>query len=105
MLSAQRQAGQEEPGPDDIFEFGTLGTIIQLLRLPDGVNTELLEEAPILAINRQVVMLDGRRMGMRELVSHGKVWAFNGVAFGPSGAIYVTSDTESLVWRIREMER
>ncbi len=33
-----------------------------LLRLPDGVNTEALEEAPIIAINRQVVMLDGRRM-------------------------------------------
>ncbi len=43
MLSAQRQAGQEEPGPDDIFEFGTLGTIIQLLRLPDGTVKVLVE--------------------------------------------------------------
>jgi biopolymer transport protein ExbD len=33
-----------------------------LLRLPDGVNTNTLEEAPIISINRQVVMLDGRRM-------------------------------------------
>jgi biopolymer transport protein ExbD len=33
-----------------------------LLRLPDGVNTNSLEEAPIISINRQVVMLDGRRM-------------------------------------------
>ena len=33
-----------------------------LLRLPDGVNTDTLQEAPIISINRQVVMLDGRRM-------------------------------------------
>jgi len=43
MLSAQRQAGQEEPGPDEIFEFGTLSTIIQLLRLPDGTVKVLVE--------------------------------------------------------------
>ncbi len=33
-----------------------------LMRLPDGVNTESLEEAPMITINRQVVMLDGARM-------------------------------------------
>lgn len=32
------------------------------LKLPDGVNTTALEEAPIIAINAQVVLLDGRRM-------------------------------------------
>ncbi len=43
MLSAQRQAGEEEPTAEDIFEFGTLGTIIQLLRLPDGTVKVLVE--------------------------------------------------------------
>lgn len=33
-----------------------------LMRLPEGVNTETLEEAPMVAINRQVVMLNGVRM-------------------------------------------
>jgi biopolymer transport protein ExbD len=32
------------------------------LKLPDGVNTSTLEEAPIIAINRNQVSLDGRRM-------------------------------------------
>jgi ATP-dependent Lon protease len=43
MLSAQRQAGQDEPTPDDIYPLGTLGTIIQLLRLPDGTVKVLVE--------------------------------------------------------------
>jgi ATP-dependent Lon protease len=43
MLSAQRQAGQEEPTAEDIFPFGTLGSIIQLLRLPDGTVKVLVE--------------------------------------------------------------
>ena len=34
VVAAQRVAGEEEPTPEDIFEIGTLGTIIQLLRLP-----------------------------------------------------------------------
>ena len=43
MLSAQREAGEEEPGAEDIYEIGTLGTIIQLLRLPDGTVKVLVE--------------------------------------------------------------
>jgi ATP-dependent Lon protease len=43
MLSAQRHAGQDEPGADDIYTVGTLGTIIQLLRLPDGTVKVLVE--------------------------------------------------------------
>ncbi len=43
MLSAQRQAGQEEPTAEDIYPFGTLGKIIQLLRLPDGTVKVLVE--------------------------------------------------------------
>jgi len=36
LLAAQKQAGQDDPGADDIYRIGTLGSIIQLLRLPDG---------------------------------------------------------------------
>ncbi|MBW2384743.1 MAG: endopeptidase La [Deltaproteobacteria bacterium] len=43
MLSAQRQAGEEEPTAEDIFPVGTLGSIIQLLRLPDGTVKVLVE--------------------------------------------------------------
>ncbi|MCH2185617.1 LON peptidase substrate-binding domain-containing protein, partial [Myxococcota bacterium] len=43
MLSAQREAGEEEPQAEDIYDIGTLGTIIQLLRLPDGTVKVLVE--------------------------------------------------------------
>src|SRR5690349_11572834 len=43
LLSAQKKAKTNEPTPDDIFTVGTLGTIIQLLRLPDGTVKVLVE--------------------------------------------------------------
>ena len=43
VVSAQRVAGDEDPTPEDIYEVGTLGTIIQLLRLPDGTVKVLVE--------------------------------------------------------------
>ncbi len=43
VVSAQRVAGDEDPTPEDIYEIGTLGTIIQLLRLPDGTVKVLVE--------------------------------------------------------------
>ncbi len=43
LLCAQRDAAHDDPGEGDIFEIGTLGTIIQLLRLPDGTVKVLVE--------------------------------------------------------------
>src|SRR5829696_4180345 len=43
LLSAQKKAKTNEPTPEDIFAVGTLGTIIQLLRLPDGTVKVLVE--------------------------------------------------------------
>jgi len=43
LLSAQKKAKTEEPSRDDIYEVGTLGTILQLLRLPDGTVKVLVE--------------------------------------------------------------
>lgn len=43
VLAAQKQAKTNHPAPDDIFEVGTIGTIIQLLRLPDGTVKVLVE--------------------------------------------------------------
>ena len=36
FLSAQKSAQKDDPTEDDIYMFGTVGIIIQLLRLPDG---------------------------------------------------------------------
>ncbi len=43
LLAAQKKAKTEEPARDDIYEVGTLGTILQLLRLPDGTVKVLVE--------------------------------------------------------------
>ncbi len=43
LLSAQRQAATDEPAADDIFRIGTIGSIIQLLRLPDETVKVLVE--------------------------------------------------------------
>ncbi len=43
LLAAQRMAKTNDPSPDDIFSVGTIGNIIQLLRLPDGTVKVLIE--------------------------------------------------------------
>src|SRR5574342_997527 len=43
LLAAQREAKTNEPAEDDIYRVGTLGTVVQLLRLPDGTVKVLVE--------------------------------------------------------------
>jgi ATP-dependent Lon protease len=43
FLSAQKKAKTNDPVPDDIYTIGTLGLIIQLLKLPDGTVKVLVE--------------------------------------------------------------
>ena len=43
VLAAQKDAKTNNPEPGDIYEVGTVGTIIQLLRLPDGTVKVLVE--------------------------------------------------------------
>jgi len=43
LLCAQKKAKTNEPAAEDIFSVGTIGTLIQLLRLPDGTVKVLVE--------------------------------------------------------------
>ncbi len=43
LLAAQKDAKTNEPAEADIYEVGTLGTVVQLLRLPDGTVKVLVE--------------------------------------------------------------
>jgi len=45
MLVAQKQADIDSPTADDIYRVGTLATILQLLKLPDGTVKVLVEGA------------------------------------------------------------
>jgi ATP-dependent Lon protease len=58
LLSAQRRARTDEPVPDDIHSVGTLSTVIQLLRLPDGT-IKVLVEGKRRAVIRQFLKTDG----------------------------------------------
>ncbi len=43
FLIAQKDAEQDDPGFDDLYRVGTLATILQLLKLPDGTVKVLVE--------------------------------------------------------------
>ncbi|MDO6612220.1 endopeptidase La [Shewanella sp. 1_MG-2023] len=43
LLVAQKEADLDEPTKDDIFEIGTVASILQLLKLPDGTVKVLVE--------------------------------------------------------------
>ncbi|GGY64601.1 endopeptidase La [Marinobacter zhanjiangensis] len=43
LLVSQRDAGTDDPGPTDVFDVGTLATVLQMLRLPDGTVKVLVE--------------------------------------------------------------
>jgi ATP-dependent Lon protease len=43
FLVAQKDAGMDEPQSDDIYPVGTIATILQLLKLPDGTVKVLVE--------------------------------------------------------------
>ncbi len=43
LLTAQKSAGDDDPVIDDIYSVGTLATVLQLLKLPDGTVKVLVE--------------------------------------------------------------
>jgi ATP-dependent Lon protease len=64
LLVAQKNAAQDDPSPDDLYGVGTVSTVLQLLKLPDGTVKVLVE--------------GGRRariMGFKETQSHFEAYA------------------------------
>lgn len=46
LLLTQKSAAQDEPSTSDIYDVGTLGNILQMLKLPDGTVKVLVEGGP-----------------------------------------------------------
>src|SRR3712207_1835178 len=64
LLVAQKNAALDDPAPDDLFQVGTVSTVLQLLKLPDGTVKVLVE--------------GGRRariLGYKETRSHFEAYA------------------------------
>jgi len=54
MLVAQKTADLDDPQDKDIYRFGTLATVLQLLKLPDGTIKVLVEGSNRAEINGEV---------------------------------------------------
>jgi ATP-dependent Lon protease len=58
LLAAQKDAKTNEPNEGDIYQVGTLGVVVQLLRLPDGTVKVLVEGKKRARIQRYVPNAD-----------------------------------------------
>ncbi len=65
LLVAQKQADVDDPGAQDLYRLGTVATILQLLKLPDGTVKVLVEGAERAKIEK----LDHRPVLLRRSVS------------------------------------
>jgi len=54
LLVAQKNAQQDDPAAEDIHRVGTIGTVLQLLKLPDGTVKVLVEGSKRAAIEKFV---------------------------------------------------
>lgn len=61
VLATQKKASVEEPTEDDLYHVGTLGNILQMLKLPDGTVKVLIE-----GVER--VKLEKFRFDMQDLI-------------------------------------
>ena len=59
LLATQKNAADDDPAPEAIFETGTLARVLQLLKLPDGTVKVLVEGASRAKIRKYV---PGRRL-------------------------------------------
>ncbi|MEM6307465.1 MAG: LON peptidase substrate-binding domain-containing protein, partial [Pseudomonadota bacterium] len=51
LLAAQKDAANDDPQPDDIYDVGVLANVLQLLKLPDGTVKVLVEGRQRVKIN------------------------------------------------------
>jgi len=70
ILACQKDAATENPGQGDVYEIGTLGVIVQLLKLPDGIHKVLVEGKQRARI-RQVTDEGSHLTASAELIEEG----------------------------------
>ncbi len=76
LLVAQKSAAEDDPNPEDVYDIGTVSTILQLLKLPDGTVKVLVEGVKRARIvhfvanedyfNAQIVSLEEKEYDERE---------------------------------------
>src|ERR1700750_1607373 len=75
LLVAQKNAAQDDPSVEDIFRVGTVSTILQLLKLPDGTVKVLVEggrRAKILSFRGTGSFFEAKTEPMPDIVGEKK---------------------------------
>ncbi|MGB9149198.1 MAG: endopeptidase La [Burkholderiales bacterium] len=67
VLVAQKSAAKDEPVPEDLYDIGSLASILQMLKLPDGTVKVLVEGGQRVRIN-QIIDLDTHYNGEIEMM-------------------------------------
>ncbi len=70
LLVAQKSAETDDPDAGDLYTVGTLATVLQLLKLPDGTIKVLVEGTSRVAVSR-IAERDGALHGRGELIEPG----------------------------------
>ncbi|MCC6597342.1 MAG: endopeptidase La [Alphaproteobacteria bacterium] len=52
LLLTQKAPSEDDPGPEQLYNVGTVGTILQLLKLPDGTVKVLVEGGPRVKVTK-----------------------------------------------------
>src|SRR3546814_19009663 len=64
LLVTQKNAAQDDPPPADIYSVGTIGTVLQLLKPPDGTVKVLVEGGQRTCISKHEIGKEaGRERG------------------------------------------
>ncbi|MBW2482585.1 MAG: endopeptidase La [Deltaproteobacteria bacterium] len=71
FLATQTKAGIDNPGEEDISQVGTIGKVLQLLRLPDGTVKALVEGQTRARIVRFIDNMDFFQVELEKIPSHG----------------------------------
>ena len=73
MLATQKNASDDDPAPDSIYKIGTLASVLQLLKLPDGtvkVLVEGLERARVETYSDRSDYYEATAVALAEVASH-----------------------------------
>ncbi|MGD9300571.1 MAG: endopeptidase La [Desulfobacterales bacterium] len=71
FLATQTKAGIDNPGEEDISQIGTIGKVLQLLRLPDGTVKALVEGQTRAKIVGFIDNQDFFQVELEKITSHG----------------------------------
>ena len=75
LLVSQKNAGDDDPSAEDLYEMGTLASVLQLLRLPDGTVKVLVEgtqRAEILSFAENAAYFEAESRALEEPESDSK---------------------------------